>query len=185
MSKFRIQSITSMLAVWISFIVSLNARDGHSVAIWEIVCISFPKSHEGVVCNFHLYIMWLHLPWSVLIRFRVTQICLSRSKPGCLEVGLVTMFCPSGFSAVQSSSHLVLPPVFSSNSISAVFQGGLHDLRRSLSTFSLISACIRRILLLLILVHSQMRVCSLRILGGAILLSTGSHFKGVVFNVPL
>jgi hypothetical protein len=150
MSRFRIQSITSVLAIWISFIMPLNARDGHSVAIWEIVCILFPQSHKRVVYNFHLYIMWLHLPWPVLMRFRVTQICLGRSKPGCLKVGLVTMFCPSGFSAIQSSCHLVFHPVFSSNSISAVFQDGLRDLRRSLSTFSLTSACIGRFLLLLI-----------------------------------
>lgn len=52
MSRFRIQLTTSTLAVWISFKVPLNEWIGHSVAIWGIVCLSFPQSHEGVVCNF-------------------------------------------------------------------------------------------------------------------------------------
>jgi hypothetical protein len=72
--------------------------------------------------------MWLNLHERTASDSESPNICLGRS--GCLDVGLVTMFCPSEFSAIQSSSHLVFPSTFSNKSFFAVIQGGLRDLRR-------------------------------------------------------
>jgi len=88
--------------------VHLNAR----VTICPIVWDSWP--HASQSCNPHLYIIRPLLPWPVLIRFNVAQVLLERSNPGCLIVGLVTNFWSSGFSVIQSFSHIELMLNFSS-----------------------------------------------------------------------
>lgn len=94
------------------------------------------------------------------------------------------MFYPSGFSSIQLLCYLVFSSKFSSNNFFTVIQGGVRDLSRNLPPIALRSVCIGRFVLLTILVNSQMRAYSFWIFDGAILLSTGSYFKEVDFNVP-
>lgn len=169
MPRFCIQSTISLLTVWISFEVSLNARIGHSFSIWEIVCDSHTQSQKKVMYSFHLWITWLHLSWPARKRFRVAQIFLSRSKPGCLVIGLVSKFYLSGFLNIQSFCHLVFTSKFSNNNSFAVIQRGLRDLSRSLPSNALRSLCIVWFVFLVILVHYRIRACSLRIFGEAII----------------
>lgn len=62
-------------------------------------------------------------------QFNVSQVFLGMSKSDCWMTLWVTMFCPSGFYAIQSLYHLVSPVAFSSNDPFSVTQGGLRDLR--------------------------------------------------------
>lgn len=72
---------------------------------------------------------------------------------------------------------------FSSNNSFAVIYGGLRDLSWNLPSTVLKSVCIGSFRFLTTLIHFIIRVCSLWIFGRVILLSTGSHFKRVNFNV--
>lgn len=92
------------------------------------------------------------------------------------------MFRQSEFSSVQSPCHSVITSKFSSNIFFAVTQSGLRDLSRSLPPIAPGPVCTGKFVLSSISVHSRMRAYSLRVFGGAILLSTGSHFDSYAFN---
>lgn len=63
--------------------------------------------------------------------FGVTRVFLGRRKPGCLIVRRVTMFCPTGLSAVRTLRQLVSPVTLASNNPFADnckdILGGLRD----------------------------------------------------------
>lgn len=104
MSIICIQSTASLLAIWISFRMHLNARIRHSVAIWEIVCMSFLQSQEGVVCNFHFNSMWLYFPWPVLMRFSYPN--LSRQ----IEAWLFGSWIGNNILSIKVLRHPILKP---------------------------------------------------------------------------
>jgi len=79
-----------------------------------------------------------------------------------------TSLCTSGFSDIQSPSHLSFISNLSWMNFLAVLHGGFRDFSRCVSSGMGESLWIGRFGLLVYLFHSRVRLFSLRILGGAI-----------------
>lgn len=151
--------VSILTTVWLaacrSFKVPWNARIGHSDIICGIVWDTYQQSRTGEFSSFHLCSRYWHLPCPVCRRFNVTHTFFGRSKPGCLIVGLLTIFCVSGLSDSQSCCHFVFGWKFCRISFLEVNLGGLRDLSLGLSFNDLRSVCIGRFGLLVNLIHSR------------------------------
>jgi len=130
-SRSSIHFTASSLTWWMSCMVPVNARKGHSFTMCLVVCDSCPQSHDSELRSPHLNIMWPLLPCvPVLMRFSIVHICLASSNPGCLEAGFSISLCTSGFSDVRSCCQLQ----FFFYVFPCSFKGGWLDFSRSTSS---------------------------------------------------
>ena len=142
-----------------------------------MVC-HWPQSQEGDWVRPHLCKFARHGPWSVRKRFNRDHVWRGRSKPGCRIVGSVTIVWLTTEADDQSSLHctIVSTDVMSDHigRRDASCGGGCSKTSAGTGQFGWSS-----------MIYSMLSVAALQHrVGGATLLSTGSHESWVGFRQP-
>lgn len=169
---------------WISLIVPLKARIGQCPMICSIVWDGWPQSHAGESFIPHLKSISPHLPCPVRILFNLTHVRRLSEKPGTREHGSFISWWLSGFDKLQFFFHSFSPLNWFSIRSFAVRQTGFLDLSLKVPFIGK-SLWIGSLSFCVYLFHSLAVAVKRRVWGGCMLLNTGSHWVGVVFNTPV